>query len=366
MKIVLLIDSLHSIAAGSERQIFKLIEGLSATEHEVRLFVLRHTEFSRKLISFPCAIESLEIFSIASISAITKMWTLRQRFLNEKVDVVHAYFPDACLLAPLYLKHTSNKVITSRRDMGLIYKGKPAWIYKHLRHRTDKVISNSAAVAKLITNTESLKNNQSLVIYNGIETPENIQPETNHNIFRDADSLKLILVANIKPVKRTLDAVKAIHQLRGNNINVELALAGEKQDPEYTQTIENYIHTNALQPSIHWLGQVNEPRRILPQAHIGILISDSEGLSNAIMEYMQMGLPIIATSVGGNPELVTHNENGLLIEPGNVTQLVESILKLSESQTYRDKLGANGKKRINRDFSIANMINKHINAYQAN
>lgn len=366
MKIVLFIDSLHSIAAGSERQIFKLIEGLAATEHDVRLFVLRHTEFSRNLSDFPCKIESLEIFSIASISAITKMRTLRQRFLNEKVDVVHAYFPDACLLAPLFLKHNSNKIITSRRDMGLIYKGKPAWLYKSLRHRTDKVISNSAAVAKLITKTESLKSSQSLVIYNGIESSENILLNTSHNIFQRTDSLKLILVANIKPVKRTLDAVKAVHQLLNNNVNVEIALAGERQDLEYTQAIESYIEANGLQTSIHWLGQVNEPRRILPQAHIGLLISESEGLSNAIMEYMQMGLPIIATAVGGNPELVAHNENGLLIERGNVAELVASVLKLHESQSYRKELGDNGKKRIQRDFSIANMINKHIDTYQAN
>lgn len=366
MKIVLLIDSLHSIAAGSERQIFKLIEGLAATEHDVRLFVLRHTEFSRSLTNFPCAIESLNIVSIASASALIKMRTFRKRLLREKVDVIHAYFPDACLLAPLYLKHASNKIITSRRDMGLIYKGKPAWIYKFLRHRTDKVISNSAAVAELITSTESLSSSQSLVIYNGIETLENNQPNADQSIYRDKNSLKLILVANIKPVKRTLDAVKAVHQLLLKHICIELALVGEKQDSTYVLEIENYISNNQLQSSIHWLGQINEPRRILSQAHIGLLISDSEGLSNAIMEYMQLGLPIIATSVGGNPELVTDEQNGLLIEKGNITQLVDAVLQLGASQDYRDKLGARGKQRIHDEFSIASMINKHIHAYQTN
>lgn len=366
MKIVLLIDSLHSIAAGSERQIFKLIEGLAATEHEVRLIVLRHTEFSRTLVNFPCPIESLEIFSIVSISALNKMRTLRNQLINEKADVIHAYFPDACLLAPLFLKHKANKIITSRRDMGLIYKGKPAWIYKCLRHRTDKIISNSAAVAKLIAKTESLANKQSLVIHNGIETFENIQPDADRCIYRDNNSLKLILVANIKPVKRTLDAVKATHHLLSQGSNVELALIGEKQDLTYIQEIEDYIRANDLQSSVHWLGQINEPRRILPQAHIGLLISESEGLSNAIMEYMQTGMPIIATSVGGNPELVKNEENGLLIEKGNLAQLVDAVLKLSNSKSYRDLLGENGKQRINNDFSIASMINKHIHVYQTN
>src|SRR5690606_22885416 len=125
VKIALLIDSLHSVAAGSERQIVKLAEGLASAGHDLRLILLRHTPFTARGFAFPCPVNSLQITSIASWHAIRTMRVLREQLVRENVEVVHAYFPDACLLAPLLLKAPKLRVITSRRDMGLIYQGKP-------------------------------------------------------------------------------------------------------------------------------------------------------------------------------------------------------------------------------------------------
>ena len=364
MKIVLFADSLHSIAAGSERQIFKLAEGLVASGHQVRLILLRHTVFtSSNAFSFPCDVVSLGITSLLSWHACVNLWKLRQKLLKENIDVVHAYFPDACIVAPLFFRSRNLHLITSRRDMGLIYQGKPAWIFRILAHRTDQIVSNSSAVARLIVKCEGLKASQSRVIYNGIEDFEYNPLEICEQIFTQTDSLKLIFVANIKPVKRTLDAVKAVQQLVANGVSVELALVGEKQDKIYVTQIESFIKQHQLTPYVHWLGQVNEPRRLLNQADIGLLISDSEGLSNTIMEYMQAGLPVIATDVGGNPELVTHKHNGILITKGDIPELVAAIQTLGNDEALRHEYGANAQHRIQQQFSIAAMIDHHERLY---
>ena len=98
MKIVFLVDSLHSIAAGSERQIYKLVEGLVASGHQVKLVLLRHTGFTRGNFDFPCPVECLEVSSIVSVSAAKKLLALKSRLKSESVDLVHAYFPDLCIL----------------------------------------------------------------------------------------------------------------------------------------------------------------------------------------------------------------------------------------------------------------------------
>lgn len=363
VKIVLLTDSLHSIAAGSERQIFKLAEGLTRAGHQVQLILLRHTEFTQTGFEFPCPVRVLHITSIASPHAVKVMLNLRKELLAEQVNVVHAYFPDACLLAPLFLKSKRLRLITSRRDMGLIYEGKPAWLFRALAPRSDLVISNSSAVSAFISEKEGLKPHQNRVIYNGIEdfTPD--QHAEVPAIFTKSNSIKLILVANIKPVKRTLDAVAAVNQLIKAGHAVELALAGERQHQEYVKQIEDYIEAAGIASSIHWLGQINEPRRLLRQADIGLLISQSEGLSNTIMEYMQAGLPVIATDVGGNPELVFHEVNGLLIERGNIEQLAEAILRLSAAPELRQQYGKAGAARIDNEFSLTAMVNHHLSAY---
>lgn len=366
MKVVFLVDSLHSIAAGSERQIFKLVEGLVSNGHQVRLFLLRHTTFTKGGFDFPCPVECLGVGSIARLSAAKRMLALKKTLTTESVDVVHAYFPDSCLLAPLFLRSQGLKVFTSRRDMGLIYKGKPAVLYRLLRHRTAGVISNSRAVADLVKRKERLSEQASFVAYNGIEpydfsTLSGVEP-----IFRVPDSIKLILVANIKPVKRTLDAVKAVGKLVEQGISVELALVGEPQDKEYVAAIKNYIAEAQLNFAIHWLGQVAEPRRLLHQADIGLLISESEGLSNTLMEYMQVGLPAIATNVGGNPELVEEGATGKLVEKGQIEELAQAISELASNHQLQSAMGEAGKRKIAEQFSVAAMVRSHEGFYSGN
>lgn len=361
MKILFLIDSLHSIAAGSERQIYKLIDGLVSAGHDVSLTLLRHTDFTRQLGSFLCPLNVLNIHSIVSMNALKKMAHLRQQVIRNRVDVIHAYFPDSCILAPLFLKTIDAALFTSRRDMGLIYQGKPAWIYCMLSHRTDAVISNSHAVSHFVARREKLPNKKCEVIFNGIE--DHLEGTADEQLFHHRQSTKLILVANIKPVKRTLDAVIAVSELIIEGIDIELTLIGEKQDSNYALQIDEMIRATNTADRIRMTGSLREPRRFLSQAHIGLLISESEGLSNTIMEYMDAGLPVIATKVGGNPELVCHNKNGLLIEKGNIAQLKTAILSLISDQPKRDVFGSESKLIIQQEFSIAALVSKHEALY---
>ena len=78
---------------------------------------------------------------------------------------------------------------------------------------------------------------------------------------------------------------------------------------------------------------------------------------------MDAGLPVIATRVGGNPELVANNENGLLIEKGDIHQLKAAILLLINNLPLQKSLGASGKSQIQKEFSVAALIRKHEALY---
>ncbi|WP_024461927.1 glycosyltransferase [Marinimicrobium sp. LS-A18] len=364
MKVAILVDSLSSIAAGSERQIYKLTEGLVEKGHDVRLILLRHTEFSRKSLKLSCTVECVYAHKLLSFEVTKKMLRLRASLINDGVGLVHAFFPDACLLAPLYLKHPLLKIVTSRRDMGLIYQGKPAWLYRILGFRTDAVVSNSVAVSNLVSEKERIAENKRIVIYNGIE-PYNAEfGLKTDQLYRRESSVKLILVANIKPVKRTFDSVVALHKMVSEGKDVELALVGKVQDPDYAQNIKSYVERYHLEGNVRWSGQVDEPRRFLKQADIGLLISESEGFSNTLMEYLQQGLASVATSVGGNPELIENGKTGFLIDPGNTEQLVNSVECLAQNSTLRKEVADKGKEMIDRKFSVGAMLKNHEALYE--
>ncbi|MBI3291173.1 glycosyltransferase family 4 protein, partial [Candidatus Falkowbacteria bacterium] len=91
-----------------------------------------------------------------------------------------------------------------------------------------------------------------------------------------------------------------------------------------------------------------------------VLNSGYEGLSHTILEAMAVGTPVIASNVGGNPELITHGHNGLLIEYDNKDQIKKAILTLHNNEELRKRFIENSKKVLEK-FSYENMINQTIN-----
>jgi len=103
---------------------------------------------------------------------------------------------------------------------------------------------------------------------------------------------------------------------------------------------------------------------ILKDIAIGVICSDSEGLSNSIMEYMAAGLPVVATDVGGNPELVRHGETGFLVPPNHEKALAEALRRVIRSPEEAAKMGTAGRKFILKEFGVDRMIDQTTELYR--
>ena len=101
------------------------------------------------------------------------------------------------------------------------------------------------------------------------------------------------------------------------------------------------------------LDDVNELYRILD---IFVLCSRSEGLPNVILESMSYGIPVVSTAVGGVNEIITHRENGMLVESGDKNMLSHYIIEIIEDETLRNKLSMNSIKLIQEKYSINEMV----------
>jgi len=105
---------------------------------------------------------------------------------------------------------------------------------------------------------------------------------------------------------------------------------------------------------------------VLRSAHIGVLVSHQkieEGCSNSIMEYMACGLPVICGESGGNREVVIDGVTGFIIPPGNPQALAEKLLLLRRDAALAQLMGAAGRERILRDFSVEKMVNSYVDIY---
>ena len=101
----------------------------------------------------------------------------------------------------------------------------------------------------------------------------------------------------------------------------------------------------------------------MEKSDIGIMCSNEEGLSNSILEYMSHNLPIIATNVGGNSEMIKNNLNGYLIRMNDHKDFASKLRILIKNKKLRNKLGKNNMKLLKHKFVFKDNLEKYINVY---
>jgi len=366
VKIVYIIDYLYSVNGGTERQLYMLLDGMVSRGHDVGLYVFKHTDFTKNLVDFPCPIHCLNVDSLASIACFRSLYKFRQLMIAKHVDVVHGYFNDVALILPPLMIGAGINTYTSRRDMGIWYTPLRLWILRLFRFTKTRLICNSHAVARFTHVKEWKSLDAFTVIYNGIEPldPTKASGLSNWAPERAEGTVNVVLVANIRPVKRIEDLIMAAKHLMDGQINVEYYLIGHLSDPGYCDSLIKLLHQYNLENRFHFIGTVSEPRLSLDRFDIGVLTSESEGLSNSIMEYLDAGLPVVVSNVGGNPELVIDGLNGFLYEVGDYKVLADCIRKLVNNNFLRKEISANSKANgIRGQFERLTMISRHEEEY---
>lgn len=366
MKIVYVIDYLHSVNGGTERQLDRLIRGVVKKGHKVRLYVFRHTEFTRRLESFECTVESLEINSLMSLKGIRRLREFRNMLERDEVDVVHGFFNDVALVFPVLFLNSRLRVFTSRRDMGIWYTKPKLILLRMFFWSNTRIICNCEAVSDLTARREWKPKKKIDVIYNGIDRqyqqPEERKPDILGDKLKETESMtRVVLVANVRPIKKISDLISAAAIM--NRDDVHFFIIGHILDKKYYVDLLNQIERLGLDRYFHFVGPISEPRSVLKYFDVGVLCSESEGLSNTVMEYLDSGLATVISDVGGNQELVEHGVNGFLYEVGNTKELSECMLMIFNDSDMRLRFSLKSKSMIS-SLSVPRMVDDHVRIYE--
>jgi glycosyltransferase involved in cell wall biosynthesis len=138
-------------------------------------------------------------------------------------------------------------------------------------------------------------------------------------------------------------------------------VGGSIFDPDYRNELQRYLEGLGLADRAFLTGERSDIAAILRESTLSVLPSLSEGFSNSLLEAMASGIPVIATSVGGNPEVVS--DCGLLVPPGNALALSEAMIQVLESPERAEQMGKAGRKRAVDHFSLNSTVRQTEDLY---
>jgi glycosyltransferase involved in cell wall biosynthesis len=354
-KILFVIDRYVNPNAGTEGQLLKLVNGLNVASYECRLLVLENTPWIQGN-NFPCKVDCLGSSSIKSFTTWYSLIKLAKDYKKQGFKLAHVFFNDSSVICPLIFRIFSIKTVISRRDMGFWYNK----TYKALLPITGKfvagVLTNSNAVKEITSEIEKISLSKIDVIYNGIEI-KNLAPMDEIATFKGQSKL-IGLVANIRKIKRIEDAIKALSYLKDLDVKLLIVGAGDTKD------LQGVIDKYQLREKVLFTGGVSYPSNYMQYVDVGVQCSESEGLSNTIIEFQMLGKPVICTNVGGNPEAIENDITGFLYQVADVKTLASYLKKLLVDDHLYNAFSERSKSISVSKFSYKLMILSHIKYYE--
>jgi glycosyltransferase involved in cell wall biosynthesis len=269
------------------------------------------------------------------------------------VKIVHGTDFNTNLLGLAAARLAGAKAIVSRVDLGHLREGFGRWhreAEKLNARLADLVVANAEAVRNCCIEEEGVKPERCIVVRNGIDLAR-FDAQTQQPLQAPLPEGRLVaVIGNLWPVKGHRTLVEAVAKLPPDLEEVKFVCAGEGPEREY---LEQRIAELGLQQRIHLLGHRLDVPAVLYRASAGCLCSSAEGLSNALMEAMAAKLPIVATDVGGNPELVT--DNGYLVPYGDADALAQRLTLLLRDQEKAAAMGRLGRARVENELTLEHM-----------
>jgi glycosyltransferase involved in cell wall biosynthesis len=288
------------------------------------------------------------------------------RFLRkQRYHIVHTHNSKAGFIGRLAAKWAGVPIIVHTVHGFAFHDHEPAWrqiLFRNLErlasHWCDKMVFISQplidwALRDRITRREKIRK-----IYSGIEL-DHFEP------VPDGERKALKEAWGIREEAPVVGIVSKLWEGKGHTILIH-AFEGLKQEiPEAVLVIvgEGYLRDKlsdlvdhlGLKGSVLFTGFQMDVRRIIATFDVAVLPSFFEGMGRVLLEAMTMGKPVVASSVGGIPDLVHHGKTGLLVTPGSVSELKSGLLTLIRNKALAKEMGKEGRKRISEEFSAGRM-----------
>jgi glycosyltransferase involved in cell wall biosynthesis len=360
IKLLLLIPTLDH--AGAEKQFALLATRLPRDEFDVHAVTLtrggpyeamirgagvRLTNLNKRLKLDPLA-----------------LWRLRSLLDAERPDILHSWIFAANAYGRLIAgKKGRPKVLVSERCVDSWKSPWQLWLDRRQVGRTTRLIGNSHSVADFYRSL-GVPSAKLAVIPNAVEVPAAPPADRDQTLGEfgiPAGSRVVGFAGRLARQKRVHDMVWAMQILKQLTDRVYLMLIGDGPERSTLSELARHVGCEHL---VRFVGHRDDAARLIGLFNVLWLASDFEGMSNSIMEAMAAGVPVVASDIPPNRELVVDGQTGFLVKVGDSVGMAQFTDRILADAALAQRLGDAGRERMRTNFSVERMVSQHAELYR--
>jgi len=288
--------------------------------------------------------------------------------LSIKPDLVHTHLLKAdgvgalaCMLLPKIILISSK-----HNDEAWLKHPFYSWMHGFISLRANRIITISDWVLKYMSDRGRVSRGKMQPIYYGLE-PHSIDSHQAKTIRKEwgiaPDEFLIGSVARLVPQKDPETLLRAFKKLLHTIPKARLVLVGRAFDPLYEAKLRNITRELGIVEKTRFIGFRHNVSEVLKALDLFVLPSRWEGFGLVLLEAMNAGTPIVASNASAIPEIIRHNFNGYLVEPGNPTALAQAITKILQDPARRQRYTANAQTVLKHKFDPDRMTSQTIEAY---
>jgi glycosyltransferase involved in cell wall biosynthesis len=362
MKVDVMILNLGKQFGGVEKYITQIIENIDSETINLHVCVRKNQLFSKVLNKYYSKSINILELDLNKGNIIKSIFLLCRYLKNNKISVIHNNGITASLFGTISGKIIKvDKVITTihgfsdddRMERQKLVKIIFNWLEKILFYFNDNYIAVSFAIKEHLVN-KGLNSNKIDVIHHGINLNNHLLEE--HDNKSLTGKINICSIGRLEKIKGYEYLIKALKEyLKTEEDNIICNIVGDGSE---RKNLEKLCEELQIKKNVRFLGYLDNVEQVLKKSDIYVQPSLNEAFGISLLEAMKFGKPVIASEVGGIPEIIKNNKNGLLFKNKDYCELASKIKELVKNDKLRNEIGKEARKSVESNFQIKKSIQR--------